>query len=82
MPGKVDPIQSETVAVLCAQVFGNDVTVSMGGTPGNFELDIFRPMIVYNFLHSVRLLANGMCSFNGHCAVGIELNRGHIDKLV
>ncbi|MGM3408338.1 class II fumarate hydratase [Ralstonia holmesii] len=82
MPGKVNPTQSEAVTMLCAQVFGNDVAVNIGGASGNFELNVFRPMIAYNFLHSVRLLADGMRSFNDHCAVGIEPNRDRIDELV
>ena len=82
MPGKVNPTQSEAVTMLCAQVFGNDVAVNIGGASGNFELNVFRPMIAYNFLHSVRLLADGMRSFNDHCAVGIEPNRARIDELV
>jgi fumarate hydratase class II len=64
MPGKVNPTQSEALTMLCAQVFGNDVAVNVGGASGNFELNVFRPMIAYNFLHSVRLLADGMRSFN------------------
>ena len=68
--------------MLCAQVFGNDVAINFGGASGNFELNVFRPMIAYNFLQSVRLLADGMASFNDHCAVGIEPNRERIAELV
>ena len=82
MPGKVNPTQSEAVTMLCCQVFGNDVAINMGGASGNFELNVFRPMIAHNFLHSVRLLADGMTSFNDHCAVGIEPNRERIAELV
>ncbi|MBF6630553.1 MAG: class II fumarate hydratase [Comamonas sp.] len=82
MPGKVNPTQSEAVTMLCAQVFGNDVAINFGGASGNFELNVFRPMIAHNFLQSVRLLADGMVSFNDHCAVGIEPNRARIDELV
>ena len=82
MPGKVNPTQSEAVTMLCCQVFGNDVAVNIGGASGNFELNVFRPMIAYNFLQSVRLLADGMKSFNDHCAVGIEPNRERIAELV
>ncbi len=82
MPGKVNPTQSEALTMLCAQVFGNDVAINFGGASGNFELNVFRPMIAYNFLQSVRLLADGMNSFNDHCAVGIEPNRERIAKLV
>ena len=82
MPGKVNPTQSEAVTMLAAQVFGNDVAINFGGASGNFELNVFRPMIAYNFLQSVRLLADGMVSFNDHCAVGIEPNRERIAELV
>jgi fumarate hydratase, class II len=82
MPGKVNPTQSEAVTMLAAQVFGNDVAVNIGGASGNFELNVFRPMVAHNFLQSVRLLADGMRSFNNHCAVGIEPDRGRIAELV
>ena len=82
MPGKVNPTQSEAVTMLCCQVFGNDVAINIGGASGNFELNVFRPMVAYNFLQSVRLLADGMTSFNNHCAVGIEPNRERIADLV
>jgi fumarate hydratase class II len=68
--------------MLAAQVFGNDVAINFGGASGNFELNVFRPMVAYNFLQSVRLLADGMVSFNDHCAVGIEPNRERIAELV
>ena len=82
MPGKVNPTQSEALTMLCAQVMGNDVAINIGGASGNFELNVFRPMIAHNFLQSVRLLADGMVSFNDHCAVGIEPNRARIEELV
>ena len=82
MPGKVNPTQSEAVTMLAAQVFGNDVAINFGGASGNFELNVFRPMVAHNFLQSVRLLADGMVSFNDHCAVGIEPNRARITELV
>jgi fumarate hydratase class II len=82
MPGKVNPTQSEAMTMLCCQVFGNDVAINFGGASGNFELNVFRPMIAHNFLQSVRLLADGMRSFNNHCAVGIEPNRDRIAELV
>ncbi|MDB5892015.1 MAG: fumarase [Polaromonas sp.] len=82
MPGKVNPTQSEALTMLCCQVFGNDVAINMGGASGNFELNVFRPMIAQNFLQSVRLLADGMRSFNDHCAVGITANHGRIAELV
>jgi fumarate hydratase class II len=82
MPGKVNPTQSEALTMLAAQVFGNDVAINFGGASGNFELNVFRPMVIHNFLQSVRLLADGMASFNDHCAVGITPNRERIDELV
>jgi len=82
MPGKVNPTQSEALTMLCAQVFGNDVAINFGGASGNFELNVFRPMIAHNFLQSLRLLADGINSFNEHCAVGIEPNRERIAELV
>ena len=82
MPGKVNPTQSEALTMLCAQVLGNDVAINIGGASGNFELNVFRPMIAHNFQQSVRLLADGMASFNDHCAAGIEPNRQRIDELV
>ena len=80
MPGKVNPTQCEAMTMLCAQVFGNDVAVNFGGASGNFELNVFRPMIVHNVLQSVRLLADGARSFNDQCAVGIEPNRERIAR--
>ena len=82
MPGKVNPTQSEAMTMLCAQVFGNDVAINFGGASGNFELNVFRPMIAHNFLQSVRLLSDGMVSFNDHCAVGIEPNLDRIQQLM
>ena len=82
MPGKVNPTQCEAMTMLCAQVFGNDVAINFGGASGNFELNVFRPLVAHNFLQSVRLLADGMVSFNDHCAVGIEPNRERIAELV
>ncbi|MEX3785656.1 class II fumarate hydratase [Paraburkholderia sp. BR14374] len=82
MPGKVNPTQSEALTMLCAQVFGNDVAVNIGGASGNFELNVFRPMIAHNLLQSVRLLADGAQSFNDNCAVGIEPNHERIDTLL
>lgn len=82
MPGKVNPTQCEAMTMLCCQVMGNDVAVNMGGASGNFELNVYRPMVIHNFLQSVRLLADGMESFNEHCAVGIEPNRERIGQLL
>lgn len=82
MPGKVNPTQSEALTMVCCQVFGNDVAINVGGASGNFELNVFRPMVAHNFMQSVRLLSDGMTSFNRHCAVGIEPNRERIAELV
>lgn len=82
MPGKVNPTQCEAMTMLCAQVMGNDVAINFGGASGNFELNVYRPMIIHNFLQSVRLLADGMDSFNKHCAVGITPNRERITQLL
>jgi fumarate hydratase class II len=82
MPGKVNPTQAEAMTMLCCQVFGNDVAITMGGAQGNFELNVFKPMIAHNFLQSCRLLADGMRSFDEHCARGIEPNRARIGQLM
>ena len=82
MPGKVNPTQCEALTMLCCQVMGNDVAINMGGAMGNFELNVFRPMVIDNFLQSVRLLADGMDSFDHHCAAGIEPNRERITQLL
>ena len=82
MPGKVNPTQSEALTMLCCQVLGNDVAINIGGAMGNFELNVFKPMIIHNFLQSGRLLADGARSFNDNCAVGIEPNRQRIDELL
>ncbi|MDZ4744920.1 MAG: class II fumarate hydratase [bacterium] len=78
MPGKVNPTQSEAMTMVCAQVFGNDVAINIGGASGNFELNVFKPLIIYNFLQSTRLLADSCTMFNEHCAKGIVAN---LDKL-
>jgi fumarate hydratase class II len=82
MPGKVNPTQCEALTMLCCQVFGNDVAITLGGASGNFELNVFKPMIAHNFLQSARLLADGMRSFDEHCARGIEPNRARIAELM
>jgi fumarate hydratase, class II len=82
MPGKVNPTQSEAMTMLCAQVLANDVAVNLGGAMGNFELNVFQPLIIHNFLQSARLLADGCKSFNDNCAVGIEPDRERIGKLM
>ncbi|MBT0723172.1 class II fumarate hydratase [Rosenbergiella sp. S61] len=82
MPGKVNPTQCEALTMICAQVMGNDVAITVGGASGNFELNVFRPMIIHNVLQSLRLLADGMHSFTEHCALGIEPDRRRIQQLV
>ena len=82
MPGKVNPTQCEALTMLCCQVFGNDVAITIGGASGNFELNVFKPMIAHNFLQSARLLGDGMRSFDQHCAHGIEPNRARIGELM
>jgi fumarate hydratase, class II len=82
MPGKVNPTQCEAMTMLCCQVFGNDVALTVGAASGNFELNVFKPLIIHNFLSSVRLLADGMRSFDTHCARGIEVNAPRIAELV
>ena len=74
MPGKVNPTQSEALTMVCAQVLGNDVAVNVGGASGNFELNVFKPLIIHNVLQSVRLLADAAESFEEHCARGLEPN--------
>lgn len=80
MPGKVNPTQSEAMTMVCAQVFGNDVAVNFGGAMGNFELNVFKPVIIYNVLQSIRLIADACESFTDHCVVGIEANKVNINK--
>jgi len=82
MPGKVNPTQCEALTMLCCQVMGNDVAINFGGASGNFELNVYKPLIAYDFLQSVRLLADGVASFTRHCADGIEADPARIDALV
>ncbi|MFN9489007.1 MAG: class II fumarate hydratase, partial [Betaproteobacteria bacterium] len=82
MPGKVNPTQSESMTMVCCQVFGNDVAINVGGSMGNFELNVFRPMVIRNFMHSAHLLAHACENFEEHCAIGIEPNRERIDQLM
>ena len=82
MPGKVNPTQSESMTMVCCQVLGNDVAINLGGASGNFELNVFRPLVIRNFLHSARLLARACENFNDHCAVGIRPNRARIEQLM
>ena len=82
MPGKVNPTQCEALTMLCCQVFGNDVAINIGGASGNFELNVYKPLIVHNFQQSVRLLADGMESFETHCVYGIQANHERIAELL
>ncbi len=80
MPGKVNPTQSEALTMVVTQVIGNDATIAFAASQGNFELNVFKPVIIYNFLQSARLLADAMKSFNDHCAVGIEPNTEVLER--
>lgn len=82
MPGKVNPTQCEALTMLCAQVLGNDVAIGIGAASGNFELNVFQPLVAHNLLQSLRLLADGMASFERHCAAGIEPDRARIAALL
>jgi fumarate hydratase, class II len=82
MPGKVNPTQCESITMIAVQVMGNDAAIGFAGSQGNFELNVFKPVIIFNFLNSVRLLADGCESFNEHCAVGIQPNREKIAEYV
>ncbi len=82
MPGKVNPTQCEALTMVAAQVMGNDAAIGFAGSQGNFELNVFKPVIIYNFLHSVRLLSDACRSFNEFCAVGIEINRPQLERYV
>jgi len=80
MPGKVNPTQSEAMTMVCAQVFGNDVAVNFGGATGHFELNVFKPVIIFNVLNSIRLISDACESFTDHCVVGIKANEKNIRK--
>jgi len=82
MPGKVNPTQCEALTMACAQVFGNDASITFGGASGNFELNVYKPLIIHGFLQSVRLLADAMRSFEAHCVAGIEPNHARIAELL
>ena len=82
MPGKVNPTQNEAMTMVCAQVLGNDTTISFSGTQGNYELNVFKPVMAYNFLQSAQLLGDACNSFHEHCAIGIEPNYLRIKQLV
>lgn len=80
MPGKVNPTQSEALTMVCAQVIGNDTTINVGGATGHFELNVFKPVMIYNLLQSIRLIADGCESFTDNCVAGIEANKTNIEK--
>ena len=82
MPGKVNPTQCEALTMIAAQVMGNDVAINIGGATGHFELNVFKPMMIYNFLHSARLIGDGCTSFNEKCAIGIKPIEANIKKHV
>jgi fumarate hydratase class II len=82
MPGKVNPTQSEAMTMVCVQVIGNDMAISMAGSQGNFELNVFKPVMIHNLLHSVRLLADSCRSFNDFCVEGIEPRREKINEFL
>ncbi|HMZ46921.1 MAG TPA: lyase family protein [Chitinophagaceae bacterium] len=82
MPGKVNPTQCEALTMIAAQVMGNDVAINVGGSMGHFELNVFKPVMIYNFLHSARLIGEGCVSFNDKCAIGIEPLEANIKKHV
>jgi fumarate hydratase class II len=82
MPGKVNPTQSEAATMACCQVMGNHVTVTLASSQGNFELNVFKPVIIHNVLHSIRLLADSFVGFNDHCAAGIKANTERINELM
>jgi fumarate hydratase class II len=80
MPGKVNPTQSEAMTMVCAQVIGNDMAVAVGGATGHFELNVFKPLIVFNVLNSIRLLGDACDSFREHCVEGTQANQAQIKK--
>jgi fumarate hydratase class II len=82
MPGKVNPTQSEALTMVCCQVLGNDVALGIGAASGNFELNVYKPLIIHNFMQSLRLLTDAMASFDAHCAFGIEPDRERIAELL
>jgi fumarate hydratase class II len=82
MPGKVNPTQCEALTMVCAQVFGNHVTITIAGASGHFELNVFKPVLIYNLLQSIRLLADASVSFTRNCVAGIEANRERIAELM
>ena len=82
MPGKVNPTQCEALTMVCTQVIGNDATVGFAGSQGNFELNVFKPVIIHNVLESIQLIGDACDSFRTNCIEGLEVNRGRIDELM
>jgi fumarate hydratase class II len=82
MPGKVNPTQSEAFTQVCAQVMGNNVAITVAGSNGHFELNVFKPVMIYNVLQSIRLLSDAARSFTDNCVIGIEANEDRIQKLM
>ena len=82
MPGKVNPTQCEALTMVCARVIGNDATVGVAGSQGNFELNVYKPVMIATLLESARLLADGAASFNDNCIAGLEINRERTDELL
>jgi fumarate hydratase class II len=82
MPGKVNPTQSEAITMVCVQVIGNDTAIGVAGSQGNFELNVFKPVMIHNLLHSIRLLADSCRSFREHCVVGIEADKDRINHFL
>jgi fumarate hydratase class II len=80
MPGKVNPTQNEALTMVCAQVIGNDAAITIGGMQGHFQLNVFKPVMIYNFLQAARLLGDACVSFTKNCAIGIEANERFIKK--
>lgn len=79
MPGKVNPTQCEALSMVCVQVMGNDVTINIAGASGNFELNVYKPVLIYNLLQSIRLIADSCDSFTDHCVLNIEANKENIN---
>ncbi|MBS0350575.1 MAG: class II fumarate hydratase, partial [Proteobacteria bacterium] len=79
MPGKVNPTQSEAMTMVCVQVMGNDAAIGIAGSQGNFELNVFKPVIIYNLIQSIYLLSDSCRSFTDHCVLGLKVNRTRID---
>ena len=80
MPGKVNPTQCEALTMICCQVIGNDAAITAGGMQGHLQLNVFKPMMIHNLLHSIRLLAEGSVSFSVHCVEGLQVNKEVIEQ--